>query len=115
MTTCLFQLLTREVFFPAVTEQRTQFEYTARVLFPFDGLDSNHTDQFLAACADRGIDILFLVPHSSHQTQRVDVLTFASMKKPLSSSTFSRLENPQSNWLVRILGRGANRVRNVTT
>jgi hypothetical protein len=94
MTTCLFKLVTREMFFPAVTEQRTQFRYTARVLLPLDGLGSHHTDQFLAACADRGIDVLFLVPHSSDQIQPVEVLTFASMKKPFSGSRFSRLEKP---------------------
>jgi hypothetical protein len=69
-----------------------------------DGLGSHHSDEFLQTCAGQDIDILFLVPHSSHQTQSLDVLTFALMKRHFSGSSFSRLENPQSNRLVRILG-----------
>jgi hypothetical protein len=69
-----------------------------------DGLGSHHTHEFLQTCAGQGIDVPFLVPHSSDQTQRLDVLTFALMKRHFSGSRFSRLENPQSNRLVRILG-----------
>jgi hypothetical protein len=69
-----------------------------------DGLGSHHTDEFLQTCAGQDVDVLFLVPHSSDQTQPLDVLTLALMKRHFSGSKFSRLENPQSNRLVRILG-----------
>jgi hypothetical protein len=73
-------------------------------LLLLDGLDFHHTDEFLQTCASQDIDVLFLVPHSSDQTQPLDVLTFALMKRHFSGARFSRLENPQSNWLVQILG-----------
>jgi hypothetical protein len=67
-------------------------------------LGSHHTDEFLQTCASQGLDVLFLVSHSSDQTQPLDFLTFALMKRHFSGSRFGRLENSQSNRLVRILG-----------
>jgi hypothetical protein len=104
MTTRLFELWAREVFFPAVVQRRVEFKYTGRALLLLDGLSSHHTDEFLQTCAGQDIDVLFLVPHSSDQTQPLDVVTFALMRRHFSISRFSRLENPQSNRLVRILG-----------
>jgi hypothetical protein len=60
-------------------------------------------DEFLQTCASQDIDVLFLFPQPSDQTQPLDVLTFALMKRHFSGSRFSRLENPESNRLVRIL------------
>jgi hypothetical protein len=104
MTTRLFELWAREVFFPAVAQRRAEIGYTGMVLLLLDGLGSHHTDLFLQTCATEDIDVLFLVPHSSDQAQPLDVLNFALMKRYFSGSTFSRLDNPQSNRLVRILG-----------
>jgi hypothetical protein len=56
------------------------------------------------ALPGQGIDVLFRLPHSSDQTQQLDVLTLAVMKRHFSGSRFSRLENPQTTRLVRILG-----------
>jgi hypothetical protein len=96
MTTRLFELWAREVFFPAVAQRRAEFEYTGRAPLLLDGLGSHHTDEFLQTCARQGIDVLFLAPHSSDQTQPLDVLNFALMKRHFSGSRFDRLENPQS-------------------
>jgi hypothetical protein len=103
-TTRLFELWTREVFFPAVAQRRAEFGYTVRALLLLDGLGSHHTDEFLQTCAGQNIEVLFLIPHSSDETQLLDVLTFALMKRHFSGSRFGRLENPQSNRLVRIPG-----------
>jgi hypothetical protein len=104
MTTRLFELWAMEGFFPAVAQRRAEFGYTGRALLLLDGLGSHHTDEFLQTCAGQDIDVLFLVPHPLDQTQPLDVLTFALMKRHFSGSRVSRLENPQSNRSVRILG-----------
>jgi hypothetical protein len=104
MTTRLFELWARKVFFPAVAQRRAEIGYTGMAFLLLDGLGFHHTDEFLQTCAGQDIDILFLGPHSSDQTQPLDVLTFALMKRHFSVSRFSRLENPQSNRFVRILG-----------
>jgi hypothetical protein len=49
------------------------------------------TDEFLQIYVSQDIDVLFLVPHSSDETQPLDVLTFALMKEYFSGSSFSRL------------------------
>jgi hypothetical protein len=107
MTTHLFELWAKEVFFPAVAQRRAEFGDTGRALHLLDGLGSHHTDEFLETCASENIDVLFLVPHSSDQTQPLDVLTFALTKRHFSGSRFSPLENPHSTRLVRLLGAGS--------
>jgi hypothetical protein len=104
MTTRLFEPWAGEVLFPAVAERRIQFGSTGMAMLLLDGLGSHHSDEVLQTCANQDIDVLFLVPHSSDQTQPLDVLTFALIKRRFSGSRFSRLENRQSNRLVRILG-----------
>jgi hypothetical protein len=104
MTTHVFELWAREVFFPAVAQRWAEFGHTVMALLLLDGLGSHQTDEFLQTRAGQDINVLFLVPHSSDQTQPLDVLTFALMKRHFSGSRFSRLENLQSNRLLRILG-----------
>jgi hypothetical protein len=104
MTTGLFELWAREVFFPAVAQRRAETGYTGRAVLLLDGLGSHHTDEFRQTCAGQDIDVRFLAPYSSDQTQPLDVLTFALMKRHFSGSRSRRLENPQSNRLVRIPG-----------
>jgi hypothetical protein len=48
--------------------------------------------------------VIFLVPHSSHQTQPLDILTFALLDQRFSNSKFERLANAQSNKIVKMLG-----------
>jgi hypothetical protein len=69
-----------------------------------DGLGFHHTDDFVGTCVEPNIDVLFLVPPSSDQTQPLDLLMYGLMKGSFSGSRFDRLANPQSNRLVRILG-----------
>jgi hypothetical protein len=103
MTRRLFELWGTEVFFPMIEQRRNDLNYQGKVLLIMDGLRSRHTDCFVQQCTEGGIEVLFLLPHASDQTQPLDLLTFALMKQPYSASKFKRLTNPQSNQLVRIL------------
>jgi hypothetical protein len=69
LTTRLFELWAKEVFFPAVAQRGAAFGYMGRALLLLDGLGSHHTGEFLQTCASQDIDVLFLIPHSSDQTQ----------------------------------------------
>jgi hypothetical protein len=69
-----------------------------------DGLGSHHVGQFLAECAARNIEVLFLIVHASDQLQPLNLLTFAMTKQTFSASKFNRLMNRQSNKVVRMLG-----------
>jgi hypothetical protein len=104
MTKRFFELWAREVSVQAVAERLVRFGYTRMALLLLDGLSSYHTDEFLEIWASESIDFLFLVPHSSEQTQPLDVLAFSLMTRHVSGSRISRLENAQPNRLVQILG-----------
>jgi hypothetical protein len=97
-TTRLFEPWAKEVFFPALAQRQAQFGYTGRALLLSDGLGFHHTDEFLQTCAGQEIDVLFLVPHSSDQTQPLDVLTFALMKRHFSGSRFNRFVGIIGAW-----------------
>jgi hypothetical protein len=103
MTSRLFEVWAERVFFPAVEERRNEFTYTGKVVLLMDGLGAHYTERFLQDCQERNIDVVFLVPRSSDQTQPLDFITFALLKRGYSSSRFGRLTTAQSNKLVRIL------------
>jgi hypothetical protein len=104
MTSSLFELWGETVFFPAVEERRRHFCYGGKAVLLLDGLGAHHTDRFLQTCSERNIEVVTLVPHSSDQTQPLDLMTFALLKQRYSSSKFGRLTSTQSNRVVRILG-----------
>jgi hypothetical protein len=88
MTTRLFELWAKEVFCPAVAQRRAQFGSRGMALLLLNGLGSHHIGEFLKTCANRGIDVLFIVPSLSDQPQPVHFLTFAVIKRHFSSSRF---------------------------
>jgi hypothetical protein len=92
------------IFFPLIGQRRNELNYHGNVLLLMYGLGLHHTDRFLEQCTEHLVEVLFLVPHASDQTQPLDLLTFALMKQRYSASKFQRLTNPQSNQVVRILG-----------
>jgi hypothetical protein len=73
-------------------------------------VNSDSVTQADRACAllekseEKGAEHAFFIPHSSDQCQPLDLLTFSLLQKHFSSSAFHRLENPQPNKVVRILG-----------
>jgi hypothetical protein len=70
MTSRLFEVWAERVFFPAVEERRSEFNYTGKMVLLMDGLGAHHTEKFLEDCRDRNIDLVFLVPHNSDETSR---------------------------------------------
>jgi hypothetical protein len=74
------------------------------VFLLLDGFGSHHTDGFLAQCEERQIQVMFLIPHSSDQTQPLDLMTFGLLKQRFAASKFDGLSSAQFNRIVRILG-----------
>jgi hypothetical protein len=104
LRTALFELWTTTVFLPTIEQRLLDLAYDGRVVLLIDGLGSHHTDRFLADCKTRQIDVLFLIPHASHQIQPLDLLTLGLMKQGFSASNVNGLSNPQSNKVVCMLG-----------
>jgi hypothetical protein len=96
-----FELWATTVFFPTIEQRPRDLGYQDKALLLMDGLGFHHTEQFLAECSVRDIELLFLIAHASNQLQSLDALTYAMMKQTFSASKFTRLANPQSNKVVR--------------
>jgi hypothetical protein len=107
--------LAKEVFFSAVEGPRKRRNPESTVVLLLDRLGSHHTKKFLSDCRDRRIDVIFLAPHSSHEAQPFDLITFALLKQGFYSSKFNLLATPQSNNVVRILGARFARAFRTTT
>jgi hypothetical protein len=103
-TSMLFKAWTQQVFFPTLQERRDPYHHDGIIVLLLDGLVFHHTEKFLDDCRERRIEVIFLIPHSSNQTQPLDLITLTLLKQGFSSSRFSRLAMPQLNKVVRILG-----------
>jgi hypothetical protein len=82
MSKVLFELWAREVFFPTVQARRADCGYNGRALLIKDSLESHHTEWFQWQCGEQDIDIIFLVPHSSGQTEPLELITPTITSRP---------------------------------
>lgn len=104
MTMRLFEKWAHEIFFPEVEARRAEHNYNEPAILILDQLGSHHSPQFEAECEDRNIFLCYLVPHTSDQTQPLDLVTFGLLKGQYSKMSFTKLESAQSNQIVRMLG-----------
>jgi hypothetical protein len=104
MTSKLFELWSMVFFFPGVAELRRTFGYDGKAFLILDGLTCHHTSTFEAECEARNIELVFLVPHSSDQTQPLDVITLSALKGHFARARVARVNTPQSRKIVRMLG-----------
>jgi hypothetical protein len=77
MTRKLIEIWAEAILSPDVEARRRPFGYRGKAILLLDGLGSRHTAKSLADRADRNMEPVFLVPHSSDQTQPLDLLTVA--------------------------------------
>jgi hypothetical protein len=104
MTTALFARWADEIFFPSIEESRSRSGYQGPALLLLDGCSSHHPIEFLEECERRNIYVIFLVPHSSDQTQPLDLVPFGIFKRYFNQSTFNALTSAQSNKVIRMMG-----------
>jgi hypothetical protein len=104
MTTALFDMWVNEVFFPTIERRRQKEGHQGPALLILDGLGSHHSPEFLQECEQRNIYTLFLVRHSSDQTQPLDLVRFSLLKRSFGQYTFDILPTAQSNKIVKIMG-----------
>jgi hypothetical protein len=56
-----------------------------RRLLLLDGYGSHLTVRFIAFCLDKNIDLVCLLPHTSHLLQPLDIGVFSPLKRALST------------------------------
>jgi hypothetical protein len=72
----------KEVFEPATREKAGG----RKELLVCDGHESHISSQFISFAMDHEIELILLVPHSSHITQPLDVSVFAPLKQAVGRS-----------------------------
>lgn len=79
----------QEVFIPRTQPQ----DHSQRRLLICDGHDSHTADDFMWACYENNIQLLFLPPHTSHVVQPLDLSVFSPLKH-----TYRKLLNKMNSW-----------------
>lgn len=92
-----------ECFFPEIRKKREEYKYKGECLLILDGFGPHENDEFLNACTDEGIIPLPLAPHSSDQTQPLDIGIFAVQKYKMNKMTVPEDLSQQSSQLIRIV------------
>jgi hypothetical protein len=67
MTKAYFELSAKTVFFPTIDQRRRDLAYQGKALLLMDGLGFHHPEQFLAECAARNIEVLFVIAYAFDQ------------------------------------------------
>jgi hypothetical protein len=84
MTSALFLLWAREIFFPSLANVRAANSTgSAWAVLILDGFRGHTTTEVLAEMHANGVHVILLPPHSSHALQPLDLTTFAGLKRLL--------------------------------
>jgi hypothetical protein len=104
MTTELFLLWVREVFFPSVEKVRADDETgSAWAVLILDGFRGHTTTEILAEMYAHGVHVVLLPPHSSHALQPMDLTTFAGLKRLLRRYSAEDSLGVQATLIYRIV------------
>ena len=90
VTTAIFEIWLRDVFLPAVEEKRAELreipgEFDDRAVLILDGCSSHLNGQFRQLLGEHRVTMRFLVSHTSHLTQPLDVGIFGWLKSTIRS------------------------------
>jgi hypothetical protein len=90
-------------FFPTVYMKRLQYHYLHEALLIMDGFGAHETFTFTEHCKINKINVIYLIPHSSHMTQPLDLVSFGSLKAGFISIKIGKGENPQTNKIIKMM------------
>ena len=82
----IFDAWLEKVFIPEVNKRRLDYNYTGPAVLILDGCPSHYTDKLFDLCNANLIKIFFIPPHSSNQTQMLDLATFHAHKENVRSA-----------------------------
>jgi hypothetical protein len=103
ITRNLFDRWVRETLFPYIATTRERLRYDGPALVIFDGCSCHRSEWFCAASMKFGVELGSLPPHSSDQTQALDLGIFAIQKDEAARTRSSSRLNPQTQQLVKML------------
>ena len=89
----IFNKWLSDLFIPEVQERRRKFNYTGPAVLILDGCPSHYTNDLYDLCNKNNIKIFFIPPHSSNQTQMLDLATFHSHKENVRKARILDIDN----------------------
>jgi hypothetical protein len=104
MNTALFEQWMMDEFLPLVRARREKLGYVGPAFLILDGMSAHDSDWFFCACDDAGVVPIFLPPHSSDQTQALDLGIFGIQKMAMGRIHPPEWLTPQTQILMKILG-----------
>lgn len=81
------------IFIPEVQERRKKFNYDGPAVLILDGCSSHYTEELFNACEINNIKLFFLPPHSSNQTQMLDLGMFHLHKQNVRKARLSEVDD----------------------
>jgi hypothetical protein len=103
MTKKLFELWMTTVFIPDLQQRRERMNYRGRAILIMDQFSGHRYENLGAQCSDNNIFIKYLVPHTSHLCQPLDLVTFAMLKRHLNANKPRQGRSKQSNKIIKML------------
>lgn len=89
----IFDAWLEKVFIPEVNRRRLFYNYFGPAVLILDGCPSHYTNRLYDLCNKNTIKIFFIPPHSSNQTQMLDLATFHSHKENVRSARLFEITN----------------------
>ena len=102
-TTEIFERWAFEVFFPEMQRRRERYNYDGEILLILDGFGPHSSDEFLNGCTENGVIPLPIPPHSSDQTQMLDLGIFGVQKTRMQRMRYDSELNKQTIQIMKIV------------
>lgn len=89
----VFNVCLIDVFIPEVIERRRKLNYTGPAVLIIDGCPSHYTKVLFDSCDANNVKIIFIPPHSSNQTQMLDLSMFHIHKENVRQARLFDIDN----------------------
>lgn len=94
ITSSIFDDWLSQILIPYIVEKRKQHNYHGPAVLILDGCSCHYTPALYRLCSEHSIKIFFLPPHSSNQTQPLDLVVFHLHKDKIRQ--FIKLDSEDS-------------------
>jgi hypothetical protein len=103
MTKRIFEFWMNNVFYPEIVIRRARFNYFGPIILLLDQFSGHNYPNLEEQCRTHNVIIKYLVPHSSHLCQPLDLITFAELKRQFDQIRCTECRSAQSNKIVRMM------------
>jgi hypothetical protein len=103
MTKRIFEQWMNMVFIPEIDSRRAQYNYFGPTILILDQFSGHNYETLSEHCRTHNIVFKFLIPHSSHLCQPLDLITFADLKRNFNNIRCNDCRSVQSNKIIRMM------------